>query len=143
MLHRADALFVGTPLDGCAESPGVAMQRQLLEEQRLELLGERIDADLRTGCYDGLAAELTTLTRAHPFHETFHGPARRVLALTGDRLTPYRPTGTPTSASTTSLAWPLGPGWTESTSRCSVRRSPRPSPPNVCQLRAAVEPRRR
>ncbi|HEY7718847.1 MAG TPA: BTAD domain-containing putative transcriptional regulator [Pedococcus sp.] len=93
LLHRAGDLVDGLPLEGCIDSPAVAVHRQHLEEQRLELIGERVDADIAAGSYEGLVAELTTLTRAHPFHETFMAQLVEVLALTGrqaDALQAYR-----------------------------------------------------
>ena len=93
LLHSAAALTTGQPLDGCHPTPEVDSLARRLGEEHLELLAERVEADLSTGQLDGLAAELSTLTKRHPFHETFHAQLMRVLARTGrqaDALAVYR-----------------------------------------------------
>ena len=50
-----------------------------LEDQRLEVLGARIDADLRLGRHGEVVAELRQLVAAHPLREHFH--AQLMLAL--------------------------------------------------------------
>jgi tetratricopeptide (TPR) repeat protein len=64
-----------------------------LEDQRLAVLGARIDADLRLGRPAELAGELRQLVAAHPLREDFH--AQLMLALyrggrQGDALAAYQ-----------------------------------------------------
>ncbi|WP_093774830.1 AfsR/SARP family transcriptional regulator [Streptomyces sp. yr375] len=42
-----------------------------LEERRMAVLEQRIDADLRLGCHGELVPELSVLAARHPMHETF------------------------------------------------------------------------
>ncbi|MGH3647494.1 MAG: BTAD domain-containing putative transcriptional regulator [Micromonosporaceae bacterium] len=95
LARQAAALVGGVPLDGCLDSPLVELRRTHLEEEALQVLGDRIEADIAAGQLGELAAELTMLTEQHPLHETFVGQLMRVRALTGrqaDALTLYRRT---------------------------------------------------
>ncbi len=83
LLQEATTIGSGTPLDGCHDSPAVSQQRRHLQEIQLELLGERVDADLAAGHHRGLVAELTSLVEANPFHETFAAQLMQILALGG------------------------------------------------------------
>ena len=93
LLHQATGLAHGAPLDGCEDSPAVSLQRRLIEEERLRLLGDRIDSDIGAGHHDGLVAELTGLSAEHPFHEPFTAQLMDILALGGrqaEALAAYR-----------------------------------------------------
>ncbi|WP_030260252.1 AfsR/SARP family transcriptional regulator [Streptomyces violens] len=83
----ASALWRGRPLDGLpAEvSEALAVQPfvQQLEEERLQLLEWRYDAELRLGRHGGLAPELCRLATEHPLREGFHRQLMLVLRRTG------------------------------------------------------------
>ena len=73
------ALWRGRPLGDLQGLPFAEEFAVSLEEERLSLLEQRIDADLGCGRSAELIGELQGLTRAHPLHERFW--ARLVLAL--------------------------------------------------------------
>nr|WP_276612310.1 BTAD domain-containing putative transcriptional regulator [Kineococcus vitellinus] len=77
-LAGALALWRGEPVELAGTAEAVR-----LEELRLECLGDRVEADLRSGSPQGLAAELEALTAAHPLRERFAELRVRVLAATG------------------------------------------------------------
>ena len=81
LLHEAVAVVGPEPLGGCVQTPRVEAARRSLVDERLRLLGARIDADLATGRVDGLVAELTLLAEELPFHEAFAAQLMTVLAL--------------------------------------------------------------
>ena len=68
LLGEALALWRGPVLDGLALE---ACQAQVarLEERRLVVLEQRIDAELRLGRHAGVVGELESLVRAHPLRE--------------------------------------------------------------------------
>jgi len=79
VLAEALALWRGDPL---ADIPATALHRATaswLEQQRLQALEWRVDADLHLGNHGGLVVELRDLTGRHPLHERFH--AQLMLAL--------------------------------------------------------------
>ncbi|HTU72336.1 MAG TPA: BTAD domain-containing putative transcriptional regulator [Trebonia sp.] len=79
VLAEALALWRGDPL---ADIPATTLHRDTaswLEQQRLQALEWRVDADLHLGNHGGLAVELRDLTARHPLHERFH--AQLMLAL--------------------------------------------------------------
>lgn len=51
----------------------MATESTRLEEQRLAVLEERIEADLALGCHGGLIAELTALVAEHRLRERLRG----------------------------------------------------------------------
>ncbi|MEV0624224.1 BTAD domain-containing putative transcriptional regulator [Nonomuraea sp. NPDC050404] len=77
-LRTALALWRGPALDGL-ESPVLRQAAHGLEELRLIVLEERIDADLRMNRIGPLAAELAALVAAYPLRETLR--AQQMLAL--------------------------------------------------------------
>ena len=85
LLHEAVAVVGPEPLGGCVQTPRVEAARRSLVDERLRLLGARIDADLATGRVDGLVAELTLLVEELPFHEAFAAQLMTVLARSGRR----------------------------------------------------------
>ncbi|MGH3728792.1 MAG: BTAD domain-containing putative transcriptional regulator [Micromonosporaceae bacterium] len=92
-LRRASALMTRVPLDGCLDSPLVELKRIQYEEERRQLLGDRIEADLAAGSWVDLGAELRSLTEEYPYDETFTSQLMRALALTGrsaEALAVYR-----------------------------------------------------
>ncbi|MER7396607.1 BTAD domain-containing putative transcriptional regulator [Streptomyces sp. NPDC000151] len=83
----ASALWRGRPLDGLPVEVSDALAAQpfvqQLEEERLQLLEWRYDAELRLGRPGGLAPELYRLTAEHPLREGFHRQLMLVLRRTG------------------------------------------------------------
>lgn len=78
-LNRAYGLWRGPLLDGMAVPDAVADTARRLEERRLEVLEDRIDAQLRLGRHAELVAELAGLTAVHGMRERFW--RQRMLAL--------------------------------------------------------------
>ena len=79
VLAEALALWRGEPL---ADIPATTLHRDTatwLEQQRLQALEWRVDADLHLGDHAGLVVELRELTARHPLNERFH--AQLMLAL--------------------------------------------------------------
>jgi DNA-binding SARP family transcriptional activator/tetratricopeptide (TPR) repeat protein len=70
-LTEALALWRGPALDGLDGTALSACQADIarLEERRLAVLEQRIDADLRAGRHASLVGELESLVRAHPLRE--------------------------------------------------------------------------
>ncbi|MDX3658721.1 BTAD domain-containing putative transcriptional regulator [Streptomyces sp. ID05-26A] len=69
VLGEALGLWRGEPLTGI---PSEALQREFvptLEEHRLSILENRIEADLARGLHDAVVGELLALTRQHPLRE--------------------------------------------------------------------------
>jgi DNA-binding SARP family transcriptional activator len=78
-LRAALGLWRGRALAGV---PAVGLQRvhaPRLEEHRVEVLGERVEVDLRLGRHGGLVGELRALVAEYPLQERFH--AQLMLAL--------------------------------------------------------------
>ncbi len=68
MLHAALGLWRGAPLAD-ADLAGLEEEVAGLEERRLAVLEDRVDADLACGRHAELVDELDGLTRAHPLRE--------------------------------------------------------------------------
>lgn len=81
LMRDALALWRGPAL---ADVPQRARVPEL-DELRLEMLEERVDADLALGRYRQLVTELSQLTRAHPFRERVIGQLLRALYHCGRR----------------------------------------------------------
>jgi peptide/nickel transport system substrate-binding protein len=77
--REALALWRGEPLADLADEPFAADAIRRLEELRLRIAGEAIDADLAAGRHAELVGELDALVAAHPLRERLH--AQRMLAL--------------------------------------------------------------
>ncbi|GBP99889.1 hypothetical protein SSP531S_12920 [Streptomyces spongiicola] len=78
-LHRALAVWRGPALCDLAPGPIAGIDALRLEEQRYEVLEERIDADLLLGRHHRLISELTALAADNPTREGLH--AKLMLAL--------------------------------------------------------------
>jgi DNA-binding SARP family transcriptional activator len=78
-LHRALDLWRGDPLLDVPSERLHGREGRRLAELRLDVLRERIDADLQMGEHEQLVAELNGLVREHPLREGFH--AQLMLAL--------------------------------------------------------------
>lgn len=91
-LADALALWRGPALDGLT-SPYLRAEAQRLEEQRLRALEQRVKFDVSLGRHADLIAELTGLTEAHPYHESFYALLMLVFYRAGrhaDALAAYR-----------------------------------------------------
>jgi DNA-binding SARP family transcriptional activator/tetratricopeptide (TPR) repeat protein len=92
VFRAADALWRGPALGGVTGKT-LAAEAARLDELRIAVLEERIDADLALGRYGLLTGELSVLVRAHPTRERLRG--QLMLALYGsgratEALTVYR-----------------------------------------------------
>ena len=72
VLRRALGLWRGEPLED-VNAPGVAPIKQALAEERLAVLEERLDLEVRAGRDAELVPELRVLVADHPWHERLHG----------------------------------------------------------------------
>ncbi len=93
LLRQALALWRGEPL---ADVPSQLLRdREVppIEDQRIQALVTRIDADLHLGRHGELVAELRQLTAAHPLQEQFHAQLMLSLYRSGrqaDALTAFQ-----------------------------------------------------
>ncbi|MER6798880.1 AfsR/SARP family transcriptional regulator, partial [Amycolatopsis mediterranei] len=81
---EALGLWQGVPLSGLP-GPFAAAQRARLTEVRLATTERRAEVVLESGGHTELVAELTALTREHPFRETLRGLLMRALVRAGRR----------------------------------------------------------
>ena len=70
-LREALALWRGPPLEEFAFEPFAEREISRLEEVRLAVLEERVEADLEAGAHADLAGELEALVKEHPLRERF------------------------------------------------------------------------
>jgi DNA-binding SARP family transcriptional activator len=77
--RAALALWRGTPLAEFAYARFAQLETARLEERRLTVVEERIEAELALGAHGDLVAELEALATAHPLRERLQ--AQRLLAL--------------------------------------------------------------
>jgi DNA-binding SARP family transcriptional activator len=94
-LRAALALWRGPALDDLAFESFAQPAIRRLEEQRLEAIEERIDADLACGRSAELVGELEGLIEHHPLRERLRGQLMRALYAAGrqaDALAAYRDT---------------------------------------------------
>jgi peptide/nickel transport system substrate-binding protein len=82
-LAAALALWHGLPLADVLEQPFAAWESARLEERRLAVLEERIDADLAAGAASELVGELEALVREHPLRERLLASLMRALYRAG------------------------------------------------------------
>src|SRR5215208_2814488 len=83
VLREALALWRGPPLVELAGMPFAPAEIARLEEQRLEALELRVQADLAAGRHTELVAELGRLTREHPLRERLRGQLMLALYRSG------------------------------------------------------------
>ncbi len=81
-LHEALGMWRGDPLSDVADEPFARWAIPRLEEMRLAVLEERIDADLAAGQAE-LVGELRALVTSHPLRERFAGQLMLALYRTG------------------------------------------------------------
>jgi DNA-binding SARP family transcriptional activator len=82
-LRAALALWRGPALEDLAFEPFAQDEARRLEEARLAVLEERIEADLELGLAVELVGELEELVAEHPLRERFHGQLMRALYRAG------------------------------------------------------------
>ncbi|MFI6316425.1 BTAD domain-containing putative transcriptional regulator [Nonomuraea sp. NPDC050556] len=82
-LREALSLWRGPAYGELADEPCLRHEVTRLEELRLTALADRIEADLALGLHDEVAAELLTLTRAHPYRERYAGQLMLALYRSG------------------------------------------------------------
>jgi DNA-binding SARP family transcriptional activator len=73
VLREALGLWRGPALADMADEPFAQAERQRLEELRLVVLEERLDAELAVGGHAAAAVELGDLVGRYPFRERLHG----------------------------------------------------------------------
>src|SRR5262245_1666133 len=78
-LGEALGLWRGVPLEDLASEPALAADIARLEELRLSVLENRVDADLEAGNQAGLVGELEALIALYPLRERLRG--QLILAL--------------------------------------------------------------
>ncbi|HEX8978015.1 MAG TPA: BTAD domain-containing putative transcriptional regulator [Solirubrobacteraceae bacterium] len=96
-LREALGLWRGPPLSEFAYEQFSQSEISRLEEERLTVLEDRIDADLALGEHVALVGELEGLVRDHPLRERLHGELMLALYRSGrqaDALAHYRQTQT-------------------------------------------------
>ena len=70
-IRQGLALWRGPPLPELCQEGAARTEVAHLEEERLDAIEERVEADLELGRHADVVAELTDLTAAYPFRETF------------------------------------------------------------------------
>jgi ABC-type glycerol-3-phosphate transport system substrate-binding protein/DNA-binding SARP family transcriptional activator len=93
VLGEALALWRGRPYEDVAYEPFAQAAIAELEEQRLEAVELRVDADLRRGLAGELVAELEGLARQHPLRERLTGALMIALYRSGRRADALRAYG--------------------------------------------------
>jgi DNA-binding SARP family transcriptional activator len=73
LLNRALAMWRGPALEGLPGTPVVAAEASRLDELRLGVMEERIEADLSLGRLVEVVGELTLLVAEHPLRERLRG----------------------------------------------------------------------
>ncbi len=89
-LSQALALWEGRPYDDLIGQPAVDVEVRRLEEMRLGVLEERIEADLGVGRHVELIGELEALAREHPFRERLTGQLMQALYRSGRQVDSLR-----------------------------------------------------
>ncbi|MET9255027.1 AfsR/SARP family transcriptional regulator [Streptomyces sp. NPDC048182] len=93
LLAEALSVWRGPTLSGLTIGPVLQAHVVGLEEYRLTVLEQRIEADLRLGRHHELLQELRALTTQHPVHENLHAQLMVALYRSGrsaQALTAYR-----------------------------------------------------
>ena len=95
-LAHALSLWRGPALPELADQAGGVAHAAALEEQRLAVLEQRLDADLALGRHAQVSGELQALVAEHPLREGLH--ARLALALYRRAARPTRSAPSPPPA---------------------------------------------
>jgi DNA-binding SARP family transcriptional activator len=82
-LREALALWRGDPLDDLRHEASVSGDVRRLEELRLTVIEDRIDADLESGRYAEIVPELEELVAREPMRERLHGQLMKALYWSG------------------------------------------------------------
>ncbi|GAA3030101.1 AfsR/SARP family transcriptional regulator [Actinokineospora globicatena] len=85
LLHGALALWRGPALSDVRVGRLLEAHVTTMEQERLSVLEQRIDADLRLGRHLGVLGELAGLTRELPLHENLHAQYMVALYQAGRR----------------------------------------------------------
>jgi DNA-binding SARP family transcriptional activator len=72
VLRKALRLWRGPALANVRLGPHLLAHRTSLEESRLSVIEQRVEADLRLGHHHELVGELSGLALQHPLHENLH-----------------------------------------------------------------------
>ncbi|GAA0918126.1 AfsR/SARP family transcriptional regulator [Streptomyces thermoalcalitolerans] len=83
LFRKALDMWQGPALVDMRVGPVLEIEVMRLEESRLGIIEQRIDADLRLGRHSELLAELTDLIARHPQHEGLHSQAMVALYRSG------------------------------------------------------------
>jgi len=92
-LREALSLWRGTVFEGLVFESFAAQETETLEEARLTVVAQRIDADLALGRHEQLVAELKSLVARYPFQERLRAQLMLALYRSGrqtDALAVYR-----------------------------------------------------
>jgi len=92
LLHEAVELFSGTPFEDVT-APALDGERARLQQRRLAVLADRLDADIRVGRHTTVLDELAALVDQHPLDERLRGLLMLALHRSGRRsaaLAQYR-----------------------------------------------------
>jgi SARP family transcriptional regulator, regulator of embCAB operon len=84
-LADALSLWTGPALSDICAGGRIGMETRRLEESRLCVLDQRIEADLRLGRHRELLSELTVLVNQYRMHESLHGQLMLALHRSGRR----------------------------------------------------------
>lgn len=84
-LADALSLWSGPALTDIQAGVRIDMEARRLEEARLSVLDQRVEADLRLGRHRELLPELTVLVNQHRMHESLHGQFMLALHRSGRR----------------------------------------------------------
>ncbi|MDM4718188.1 BTAD domain-containing putative transcriptional regulator [Micromonospora sp. WMMA1363] len=85
LLTEALALWRAPALLGVNAGEILSAHMTRLEENKLRVLGMRIEADMQLGRYEELISELKELVRSYPLHERFHANLMTALDRSGRR----------------------------------------------------------
>lgn len=82
---EALAHFTDQPLGGAPRTPRSDLERNRLDQERVQILEERLAAKLDGGLLDGVVSEAALLSGRHPYHEGFLALYVRTLGATGQQ----------------------------------------------------------
>ncbi|WIX85472.1 BTAD domain-containing putative transcriptional regulator [Amycolatopsis sp. DG1A-15b] len=142
---EALGLWQGVPLSGLP-GPFAAAQRARLTEVRLATTERRAEVVLESGGHTELVAELTALTREHPFRETLRGLLMRALVRAGRRTEAIAVYADVRDRLVESSGTEPGPALRrlhdELLEKPAAAPEPKPSPPRPARVPAAALPER-
>ncbi|MGC5021005.1 BTAD domain-containing putative transcriptional regulator [Micromonospora sp. DT47] len=85
LLSESLSMWRGRALSGVTAGQILSAHVARLEENRLRVLGMRIEGDMLLGRYEELVSELKGLVRSYPLHERFHASLMTALNRSGRR----------------------------------------------------------